>query len=319
MQREQDWKGNPLKSLSTSKRRKSAGRSSSGVITIFHRGGGSKRLLRTIDFKRNPLIHVEQPKHALALTRDTNSWCKGVVERIEYDPNRSSQIALVRWSLAKDYSDESESASRALKPNVHHTADLTVRPLSGSTHNESCALFTYILAYDQIKLGDRVLNIHGNNSRTNQRPDANYLTPGNCTPLHMIPVGTLIHNIELNPKQGAKLVRSAGTFAQVVQQSNDLTKCVVRLPSNVDKQIDSQCRATIGIVSNGSHSSHKLSKAGHNRWLGKRPVVRGVAMNPIDHPHGGGEGRTKGGRPSVSPWGKPTKGGFKTALKKHKS
>jgi len=126
-------------------------------------------------------------------------------------------------------------------------------------------------------------------------------------------MGTWVHDIELRPGQGAKMARAAGTYCKIIKVEG--SQCLVRLPSGGEKLIDSRCRATVGIVSNPDHGAQKLRKAGQNRWLGWRPVVRGVAMNPVDHPHGGGEGRTKGGRPSVSPWGKPTKGGFKTVLK----
>lgn len=133
---------------------------------------------------------------------------------------------------------------------------------------------------------------------------------GNCIPLANARIGTWVHNIECRPGQGGKMVRAAGTYAKVVQEPG--AKCVLRLPSGAEKAVDSRCHATIGIVSNPSHGTRKLRKAGHSRWLGRRPVVRGVAMNPLDHPHGGGEGRTKGGRPSVSPWGKPTKAGYRS-------
>nr|YP_010838095.1 ribosomal protein L2 [Apostasia shenzhenica]WGF19830.1 ribosomal protein L2 [Apostasia shenzhenica] len=135
---------------------------------------------------------------------------------------------------------------------------------------------------------------------------------GNCIPLADIRMGTFVHDIEYHPGQGAKLARAAGTYAKIIQEP--ASQCLVRLPSGVEKLIDSRCRATIGIVSNPHHGARKLRKAGQSRWLGRRPIVRGVAMNPVDHPHGGGEGRTKGGRPSVSPWGKPTKAGFRAVV-----
>nr|YP_010373869.1 ribosomal protein L2 [Hernandia nymphaeifolia]UPI56051.1 ribosomal protein L2 [Hernandia nymphaeifolia] len=141
--------------------------------------------------------------------------------------------------------------------------------------------------------------------------DLNYQV-GNCIPLADIRIGTWVHDIECNPGQGAKLARAAGTFAKIMKEP--APQCLVRLPSGVEKLIDSRCRATIGIVSNPNHGARKLRKAGQSRWLGRRPIVRGVAMNPVDHPHGGGEGRTKGGRPSVSPWGKPTKAGFRAVV-----
>lgn len=146
---------------------------------------------------------------------------------------------------------------------------------------------------------------------------------GSCMPLSMMRIGTIIHNIEMNPGQGGKLVRAAGTSAKILKEPSASKLCLIRLPSGVEKLIDSQCRATIGEVSNFEHASKKLRKAGQSRWLGRRPVVRGVAMNPVDHPHGGGEGKSKSsgcrGRQSTSPWGKPTKGGYKTGpLKRRK-
>ncbi|CAN6472077.1 unnamed protein product [Victoria cruziana] len=140
---------------------------------------------------------------------------------------------------------------------------------------------------------------------------------GNCIPLADICIGTWVHDIECNPGQGAKLARAAGTFAKIMKEP--APQCLVWLPSGVEKLIDSRCRATIGIVSNPNHGARKLRKVGQSRWLGRRPIVRGVAMNPVDHPHGGGEGRTKGGRPSVSPWGKPTKAGFRTVVGKRRN
>ena len=137
---------------------------------------------------------------------------------------------------------------------------------------------------------------------------------GNCIPSADIRIGTWVHNIECNPGQGAKPTRAAGTFAKTMKKPGNAPQCLVRLPSGVEKRIDPRCRATIGIVPNPNHGARKRSLAGQSRWLGRRPIVRGVAMNPVDHPHGGGEGRTKGGRPSVSPWGKPTKAGFRTVV-----
>ncbi|KAF5822681.1 putative ribosomal protein L2 [Helianthus annuus] len=146
---------------------------------------------------------------------------------------------------------------------------------------------------------------------------------GSCMPISMMRIGTIIHNIEVNPGQGGKLVRAAGTSAKILKEPSASKLCLIKLPSGVEKLIDTQCRATIGVVSNSEHKDKKLRKAGHSRWLGRRPVVRGVAMNPVDHPHGGGEGKSKSsgcrGRGSVTPWGKPTKGGYKTGpLKKRK-
>ncbi|KAL2999106.1 hypothetical protein AAZX31_09G141100 [Glycine max] len=144
---------------------------------------------------------------------------------------------------------------------------------------------------------------------------------GSCMPLSAMRIGTIIHNIELNPGQGGKLVRAAGTSAKILKEPTS-AYCLIQLPSGVKKLIDSRCRATVGVVSNPSHGDRKLRKAGHSRWLGRRPVVRGVAMNPVDHPHGGGEGKSKSGgrfgRGSLTPWGKPTKSGYKTGPLKRK-
>nr|YP_010890599.1 ribosomal protein L2 [Lycopodium japonicum]WJK71458.1 ribosomal protein L2 [Lycopodium japonicum] len=576
------WEGKALKQSTFSLKKRSAGRNSSGRITVFHRGGGSKRLQREIDFKRN-----------------TSSM--GIVERIEYDPNRSSWIALVRWiegvlrpgkrfalhNKAKNrgeenakklfivgrinenfrflgrkyaplstrrntvdpmlsidvvagsemrrslptffasllgqrtcntreenvfaprnlfeptaiigllfsfsslprkaksfapsvlfsafyyaevergaatfgpfgsyylglprvavagakpaffalrmkgeekhvsFSPESTKAWRFLKLREENTFSQSEGRRWRRTHSvlwahrikrkalswlnesfwqkrkilfffepehseerpkavqspkdEACKVyhrvpFTYILASDQLEAGKTVLNCDWSKPLTSfnyhqpdhnliahtdlrfqdhfvrtaneglrshmvepargsqtasSRPEQNYAYSGennyildlynqmvgNSVPLANIPIGTWVHNTEWNPGQGAKFTRAAGTFAKILKKLDNTPQCVVQLPSGVDKLIDSRCRATIGIVSNPNHGKRELNKAGRNRWLGRRPIVRGVAMNPVDHPHGGGEGRTKGGRPSVSPWGKPTKGGFKTVVRKRK-
>lgn len=184
-----------------------------------------------------------------------------------------------------------------------------------------CVPVSYILASHQCLPGSKVMNYDSSKpskssassfgSSANQYDiiDLNSKV-GNCIPLANARIGTWVHDIECRPGQGGKMVRAAGTYAKVVQEPG--AHCVLRLPSGAEKTVDSKCRATIGIVSNPSNGTRKLRKAGHSRWLGRRPVVRGVAMNPVDHPHGGGEGRTKGGRPSVSPWGKPTKGGYRS-------
>nr|YP_009047480.1 ribosomal protein L2 [Buxbaumia aphylla]AGN74271.1 ribosomal protein L2 [Buxbaumia aphylla]AHI16063.1 ribosomal protein L2 [Buxbaumia aphylla] len=464
------WKKKALKQLTFGLKRKSAGRNSSGRITVFHRGGGSKRLHRRIDFQRS-----------------TSSM--GVVERIEYDPNRSSQIALVRWIegvlrpakrfafYKADSRQREENAKRFLGrreknifffgllfsfsslsrkaqtrndvffsalsfpgatreaatfgffgsfPGLPRIALAGVKPalfasrtkdfgednifsrIEGPkwrTHsalwmqrierktlswlrkrdqkkkpehgNEGLGInavkvdrapFTYILASDHLEAGKTVMNcdwfnksshnlithkdLRFQNHTANEaqkfleveesvrrsreaawlRPggdyalsenknilDSYYQMVGNCVSLANIPIGTWIHNIEWNPGQGAKFIRAAGTFAQIIKKFENTPQCIVRLPSGVDKLLDSRCRATIGIVSNLNHGKRELNKAGQSRWLGRRPTVRGVAMNPVDHPHGGGEGRTKGGRPSVSPWGRPTKGGFRTVVRKRRN
>nr|BDI00278.1 ribosomal protein L2 [Dendrobium brymerianum] len=488
---------------------KSAGRNSSGRITVFHRGGGSKRLQRKIDLKRS-----------------TSSM--GIVERIEYDPNRSSRIALVRWiegvllrrqrkcntntieefapprqilesttatifclfsfsSLPRKVDQRKVACSQAkclltlyvvvglptfmppwsksqacagskqtcakdvffsalpsplakgetaflsfgsslafpriaiagAKPaffaprmrekligkktfslceirkgrthcvlwahRIKRQAALSWQSLrqqenlglvGAAEHNESkpkadqgslpatkngaCkvdrAPVTYILASHRLEAGQMVMNCDwskpyksgflrpAQNAHTYRRFQdlvrtanqdrvsggsqlaASWPRPpayryeildlnsqvGNCIPLADIRMGTLVHDIEYHPGKGAMLARAAGTSAKIIKEP--ASQCLVRLPSGVEKLIDSRCRATIGIVSNPHHGARKLRKAGQSRWLGRRPIVRGVAMNPVDHPHGGGEGRTKGGRPSVSPWGKPTKAGFRAVV-----
>jgi ribosomal protein L2 len=189
----------------------------------------------------------------------------------------------------------------------------------GPNGKVDCVPVSYILASHQCLPGSTVMNY---DSSKPSKSSASSLSAnqfdiidlnskvGNCIPLANARIGTWVHDIECRPGQGGKMVRAAGTFAKVVQEPG--AQCVLRLPSGAEKTVDSKCRATIGIVSNPSHGTRKLRKAGNSRWLGRRPVVRGVAMNPVDHPHGGGEGRTKGGRPSVSPWGKPTKAGYRS-------
>ncbi|GIP19534.1 50S ribosomal protein L2 [Paenibacillus montaniterrae] len=228
---------------------KKAGRNNQGKITIRHQGGGHKRKYRIIDFKRN------------------KDGIIGKVATIEYDPNRTSNIALIH------YVDGAKA---------------------------------YIIAPKGLKVGDQIQS----------GPDAD-IKIGNALPLANIPVGTVIHNIELKPGKGGQLVRAAGTEAQLLgKEGNYVT---VRLNSGEVRHILSTCRATIGSVGNEDHELVKIGKAGRSRWLGKRPEVRGVVMNPNDHPHGGGEGRAPIGRKSpLSPWGKPTLG-YKTRKKKKAS
>ncbi len=229
--------GKPEKTLTVGLS-KSGGRNNTGRVTSWHRGGGHKRKYRIIDFKRI--------KHDMFAT----------VERIEYDPNRSSFIALIQ------YEDGEKS---------------------------------YILAPQKINIGDKVIS--GN------KVD---IKPGNAMPISSIPLGTLLHNIELKPGKGGQLARSAGTYVQLI--GRDQGYSILRLASGEVRLVLSSCMASVGSVSNPDNKNTNDGKAGRSRWLGKRPHVRGVAMNPIDHPHGGGEGRTSGGRHPVTPWGKPTKG-----------
>lgn len=242
------WKGRPVKAL-TEGMTKTGGRNHFGRITSRYIGGGHKRLYRLIDFKR--------------LKDDVEAK----VERIEYDPNRSARIALLK------YADGEQS---------------------------------YIIAPAKLSVGDVVMS--GINAD---------IKPGNAMPLRVIPVGTVVHNVELKIGAGAQMARSAGTFAQIIGRDSGYIQ--LRLASGELRMIHGECRATIGSVSNAEKKNVKLGKAGRNRWLGKRPHVRGVAMNPVDHPHGGGEGKTSGGRHPVTPWGLCTKGKKTRSRKKPSS
>ena len=234
------WKGRPVKTL-TEGLQKSGGRNNLGRITTRHHGGGHKQLYRVVDFKRRKF--------------DVD----GTVERLEYDPNRTAFIALVKYS----------DGERA-----------------------------YILAPQRLSVGDKVVS--------GERVD---IKPGNTLPLRNIPVGTIIHNVEFKPGKGGQIARSAGTFVQLV--GKDQGYALLRLASGEVRRVQLECLGSIGAVSNPDQQNVVLGKAGRTRWKGVRPTVRGTAMNPIDHPHGGGEGRTKGGRHPVTPWGQPTKG-YKT-------
>ncbi len=234
------WKGKPVKSLTEGKV-KSGGRNNHGRITSFFRGGGHKQSYRFVDFKRRKF------------------GVPGTVERLEYDPNRSAFIALVKY-------EDNELA--------------------------------YILAPQRLKVGDSVV--------AGPRVD---IKPGNAMPLGAIPVGTIIHNIEMKVGAGGKLARAAGTFAQLV--GKDAGYAQIKLTSGELRIVRAECMATVGAVSNPDNQNQSLGKAGRNRWLGRRPHNRGVTMNPVDHPHGGGEGRTSGGGHPRTPWGIPTKG-YKT-------
>ncbi len=234
----------PEKSLLRPKKRCS-GRNNQGVITVRHRGGGHKRHIRLIDYRRN--------KDGMVAT----------VDSIQYDPNRTARIALLVY-------EDGEKR--------------------------------YIIAPEGLTVGMKVV------SGTEAEPRV-----GNCLPLSKIPLGSEIHNIELRPGRGACMCRSAGTKATLVAREEDWAQ--LNMPSGEIRRVPSSCRAVVGVVGNGEQMNIVLGKAGRVRWLGRRPYVRGTAMNPIDHPHGGGEGRTKGGRHPVTPTGKPTKG---TSTRKHK-
>lgn len=238
------WKGRPHKEL-TEGLSKTGGRNNFGRITTRHIGGGHKRRYRMIDFKRR--------KDDMPAT----------VERIEYDPNRTAFIALIKYQDGE---------------------------------------FSYILAPQRLAVGDQVMS--GSSAD---------IKPGNALDLKKIPVGTIVHNVEMKPMKGAQVARSAGTYAQIV--GRDSGHVLLRLSSGELRRFNGEARATVGAVSNADQKNISLGKAGRNRWKGVRPTVRGVAMNPVDHPHGGGEGKTSGGRHPVTPWGIKTKG-KKTRTKK---
>ena len=232
------YKGKPVKAL-TEGLTGSGGRNNAGRITARYQGGGHKRSYRLVDFKRRKFD------------------VQATVERLEYDPNRSAFIALIKY-------DDGE--------------------------------LSYILAPQRLAVGDKVIS-------ANKAVD---VKPGNAMPLQNMPVGTIVHNVEMKPEKGGQIARSAGTYVQLV--GRDQGMAILRLNSGEQRLVSGLCLATVGAVSNPDHGNINDGKAGRTRWRGKRPHVRGVVMNPVDHPHGGGEGRTSGGRHPVTPWGKPTKG-----------
>jgi large subunit ribosomal protein L2 len=232
------YKGKPVKALTEGKS-SSGGRNNNGRITVRFRGGGHKQTYRIVDFRRRDKLGMAAK-----------------VERIEYDPNRTAFIALLRF------------------------ADDTL---------------AYILAPQRLTVGDEVI--------AGELVD---IKPGNAMPIGNIPVGTIVHNVEMKIGKGGSIARSAGTYAQIV--GRDQGYVILRLNSGEQRLVHGGCFATVGAVSNPDHMNTSIGKAGRQRWLGRRPHNRGVTMNPIDHPHGGGEGRTSGGRHPVTPWGKPTKG-----------
>ncbi len=238
VRRDDLWKGKPVKQLTEGKH-SSGGRNNHGRTTVRFRGGGHKRSYRLVDFKRRTKFGVP-----------------ATVERLEYDPNRTAWIALLKYQDGE---------------------------------------LSYILAPQRVKAGDTVV--------AGERVD---IKPGNAMPLSAIPVGTIVHNVEMKAGAGGKMARSAGTFVQLV--GKDAGYAQLKLMSGELRTVRAECMATIGAVSNPDNSNQQIGKAGRSRWLGRRPHNRGVVMNPVDHPHGGGEGRTSGGRHQVTPWGKPTKG-----------
>jgi len=232
------WKGGPLKQL-TEGISKTGGRNNRGRITSRHIGGGHKKLYRLVDFKRNKFDSV------------------ATIERIEYDPNRTAYIALIKYEDGE---------------------------------------LSYILAPAKLNPGDKIVSGNGDID----------IKIGNCLPLKNIPVGTIVHNVEMKPGKGGQIARSAGASVSLVGKDSGYAQ--LKLASGELRIVLLSCMATIGTLSNADKKNTIVGKAGRNRWLGRRPHVRGVAMNPVDHPHGGGEGKTSGGRHPVTPWGKPTKG-----------
>lgn len=231
------YRGKPEKGLTVGKS-SSGGRNNHGRTTVRFRGGGHKRALRLVDFKRRKFDQ------------------QATVERIEYDPNRTAFIALIKYADGE---------------------------------------LAYILAPQRLAVGDTVVS--------GERVD---VKPGNAMPLASMPIGTIVHNVELKIGRGGQLARSAGTYAQIVGRDRDYV--ILRMNSTEQRLVHGRCMGTVGAVSNPDHMNISIGKAGRSRWLGRRPHNRGVAMNPVDHPHGGGEGRSSGGRHPVTPWGFPTKG-----------
>ena len=238
VERDELWNGSPVKALTKGKRRIN-GRNNSGSITVRRRGGGHKKSYRLIDFKRAKFDVI------------------ATVERLEYDPNRTAFIALVKY-------DDGEQA--------------------------------YIIAPQKIKARDKIISTKGTAD----------IKAGNAMPLENMPVGTIIHNVEMKAGKGGQIARSAGTYVQLVGRDGGYAQ--LKLSSGELRTVRSECIATVGSVSNPDKKNTSDGKAGRSRWKGRRPSVRGVAMNPVDHPLGGGEGKTSGGRHPCTPWGKPTKG-----------
>lgn len=258
------YKGRPHPRLSVGLPKRAGRCRITGKITVRHKGGGNKLLYRIIDFKRTHWDSIP-----------------GIVERIEYDPNRSALIALVRH----------KKKCRAVPGKV--------RP----------DRYAYIICPAGLEIGQTIV------ASRQQMVDVKV---GNAMILRYIPIGTVVHNIELRPGYGAQLCRSAGTSAQILERNEAKGLALLRLQSKEQRLIRLNCMATVGQVSNPEHKNQSFGKAGRMRWKSIRPSVRGVAMNPIDHPHGGGEGKTSGGRPSVSKWGRPTKG-YRTRSKRKNS
>ena len=261
-------KGRPFPALTQGLVKKTGGRNEHGRITVWHRGGGARRRLRLVDLRRGLLA------------------AQGVVQRLEYDPNRSANIALVRY----DGEGVGEGSGRGGGAGEGRGGGRGRYPFVRQGHG-------YILAAEGLEAGSLV-----------QAGPAAPIKPGNAMALKDIPVGLQLHNVELHPGRGGQLARSAGTGVTLLKKDDGRGYALLRLPSGEQRLVLNRCTATIGVVGNAYHKNQKLGKAGARRWKGRRPIVRGVAMNPIDHPHGGGEGKTSGGRPSVTPWGKPTKG-----------
>lgn len=252
-----------------------SGKNNLGRTTIFHRGGGNKNQYRIIDFKRS-LLNIS-----------------GIISNIEYDPNRSTYIALIQY-LHFDIKNFINYIN-----NINIKSEIQYLKLLIKIYKKYIyILYSYILKPEKSQIGDKIISAYNNID----------FKIGNAMPLNIMPIGTLIHNIELKPNKGGQLVKAAGTYARLIGKYPNTGTILIKLPSGEFKSINSQCFATIGSLSNIEHKEINLGKAGRSRWLNIRPTVRGAAMNPIDHPHGGGEGKTSGGRQPTTPWGKKTKG-----------
>jgi large subunit ribosomal protein L2 len=317
------WKGRPVKTL-TEGLTKKGGRNNTGRITMRRKGGGAKRLYRIVDFRRNKM--------------DVSA----TVERIEYDPNRTAFIALVKYDDGEQayvlapqrlaIGDKIISAAKAdIKPGnampfsgmpigtiIHN---IEMKPGKGGQIARAAGTYAQFVGrdggYAQIRLSSGELRLVrqecmatvgavSNPDNSNQNFGKADIKPGNAMPFSGMPIGTIIHNIEMKPGKGGQIARAAGTYAQFVGRDGGYAQ--IRLSSGELRLVRQECMATVGAVSNPDNSNQNFGKAGRMRHKGIRPSVRGVVMNPVDHPHGGGEGRTSGGRHPVSPWGKPTKG-----------
>ena len=287
----EDWKG-ILKFLRRGKK-ENAGRNNQGRITLRHRGGGHKRNYRRVLFRRDQLSNLlvkYYPAHTFY----------GLVEHLIYDPNRTTSLALLSLNLPQEEKEKLPLLSKEAKA-------------AGIFYHQNHSLWCYILAPKGLQKGEKILLAKGMKSRPST------YKVGEAFPVEEAGLGWFIHNLEIHQAKGGQLARAAGTYGQVIEKSEENSQVRIRLPSKEERWLNYGSMVSLGSLANGERSHLRLAKAGRSRWLSRRPKVRGVAMNPVDHPHGGGEGRTSGGRPSVTPWGRPTRHWKRASLKKKKN